>query len=145
MAYLLEVLAPRLAPQPHLAIAACSAAADPGWARWLPRGRTYASGGACSLCAALSRGLGPDATVVGHSAPGHTTQSPALRAWGGQYGVDLAGAGASVLDHYLGPDAHRDRRLRARWLRECRWRDDRGLTGAELLLAGLVPDWMRGR
>jgi hypothetical protein len=139
LAVLAETLAPRLSDAAHIAVAACSAGANPGLSRWLPGGASYGPGGATSLCAILYRLLAPGCPalcIIGHTTPGHTTCNPALRAWGGSYGVEADGAGVSVLDAHLGPGAHRSAKERKAWVSWCRETGADGIARAERVLAG---------
>lgn len=138
LAVLAEALAPRLSAAAHIAVAACSAAANPGLSRWLPGGASYGPGGERSLCAVLYRLLAPGCPalcILGHTTPGHTTGNPALRAWGGSYGVEADGAGVSVLDAHLGPGAHRSAKERKAWVAWCRETSNDGISRAERVLA----------
>ncbi len=120
------------APSIHVALACCSAAADPGLERWMPGGGSYGPGGAESLAAYLYRWLAREraATVIGHAAAGHTTRCPALRRWRARH------LGESLLDAQLGPGAYQVRARRSEWVAWCR--ETVGtVQRSELLLAGL--------
>jgi hypothetical protein len=144
--YLCELLASRVAPDVHVAFAACWTASNRR--PWLRNPRLYGPGGQHSLCAQMYRGLvavAPHATVIGHTRRGPTTEAPHLRAWGGRYGVESDGRGVSVLDHYLGPGAHLERPKTILWRRLLAQTDEDRNTGAELLLAGRPVPWLRRR
>ena len=117
----------------HIALACCSAAADPGLERWLPGGGSFGPGGSESLAAYLYRWLARErtTTVVAHAASGHTTRCPALRRW------SLGGLGESLLDVRLGAGAHKVRAKRTEWIQYCETVVG-SATRAERILAGVV-------
>jgi hypothetical protein len=129
----------------HVGIAACWTAAD---RRALFRSPyLYGPGGAQSFAGTLYRGIVaacPRACVIGHTRKGRTAEAPHLRAWGGRYGVENDGRGVSVLDYYLGHEAHLDAVERTRWERLCAAGPD-GATGAERVLAGFDPPGLARR
>jgi len=134
-----SVLAPRARRDIHVALAACWCAAD----RWQPvmTPGSWGPGGARSLAGRLYAALvplAPWACVIAHASKGRATENPCLRAWGGPYGAPSGGVGASVLDHHLGPGAHKSAAMRALWRQLC----DAGpehREPVEELLAGLPP------
>lgn len=131
--YLARVIGDVCEDRVHVALAACSCAADPGLSRWLPGGASYAPGGDSSLAAHLYRWLRHQSvrpTIIAHATPGHTTRNPALREWSAR------GEGISCLDNRYGEGAHRDRAMRGRWTRWCAEEID-GAQRAERILAGV--------
>lgn len=141
--YLARVLAPRLAEDAHVALAACWAGASRPSAAlvlsggWAADGSHYAPGGCGSLAddlhAWLRRLTGSRVTLTAHTTRGHTTRNPCLRRW------SPAERGASLLDAAHGAGAWKDHRVRARWTRlrlPPKERDPASVAPAERLLAG---------
>lgn len=129
-----RVLAAHADPRIRVAVAACSCAASPGESSW--SSASYGPGGERSWCAAIYAVLSRHAhgaIVIGHSAPGHASRNPALRAWGPQYG---AGRGASLLDHLTGEGAWRDRAARRAWIGWCASTSWDGHRMSEIVLFG---------
>ena len=128
-----RVLGPRLAPESHIALAACSTGAHRRHWRWswksygpAQRFPTFADELYWALC------QWSDVTLVAHGAAGHTTRNVSKRKWSRYL------RGISLMDVHLGPGAHRYRAKRLEWCRLLEVEDDAGYSNAERLMAGIA-------
>jgi len=127
-----RVLGPRLAPESHVALAACSTGASRWHWRWswrsygpAQRFPTFADELYWGLC------QWSDVDIIAHSAAGHTTRNVGKRKWSRYL------RGISMMDVHFGPGAHEKRAQRREWVRLMKREDDAGYTNAERLMAGL--------